>query len=327
MTLKAVIPIFIIVPLLIACVGLVIFCAIKPEYRRVKNFRRISMLVLVLFILMRPAFYTSTSVESSLTNLDIYFVADMTGSMVAKDCGDNDVRRYELAIEDMITIAKRFGGSSYSIIAEDFSVYTALPLTSNFSAFETAARALIPKNSRISSDSDTNTLFDYTNNHIKKNRQRHSDHQVLLFYFGDGEDRVNNKISIPNEIGNTIITGGVFGYGTEAGTEIEEIYSNGTISTSYVYDESNHRVVSSMNEGNIRAIAEALGVKYYLRSNGNLDGSALSDVAVKATEFRTNDETAYEDVYWIFALILLGVMLWEFSYLLNKLLLERKAVK
>ena len=82
-----------------------------------------------------------------------------------------------------------------------------------------------------------------------------------------------------------------------------------------------------MNEGNIRAIAEALGVKYYLRSNGNLDGSALSDVAVKATEFRTNDETAYEDVYWIFALILLGVMLWEFSYLLNKLLLERKAVK
>ena len=89
MTLKAVIPIFIIVPLLIACVGLVIFCAIKPEYRRVKNFRRISMLVLVLFILMRPAFYTSTSVESSLTNLDIYFVADVTGSMVAKDCGDN----------------------------------------------------------------------------------------------------------------------------------------------------------------------------------------------------------------------------------------------
>lgn len=327
MTLKAVIPIFIIVPLLIACVGLTIFCTIKPEYRRAKNFRRISMIVLVLFILMRPAFYMPVQVESALSNLDVYFVADMTGSMVAKDCDNGQKRRYETVIEDMKTIAKRFAGSSYSIVAEDFSTYTPLPLTSNYDSFEIAANALIPKNSRISSDSDTNGLFDYANQHIKKNHQRHPNHQILLFYFGDGEDRTNGTISIPNELANLIVAGGVFGYGTEEGTEIEEVNSYGGISTSYVYDESNHKVVSSLNEGNIRKIAEGLGVKYYIRQSGSLDGSALSDVAMKASEFRTSDETAYEDIYWIFALILLIVMLWEFSYILNKLLLERKAVK
>lgn len=327
MTLKSVIPIFIIVPLLIACLGLAVFCIVRPDYRRVKNFRRIAIIVLVLFIMMRPAFYMPTSIESSLSNLDIYFLVDMTGSMVAKDCNNNETRRYEMAIDDMITVARRFVGSSYSIIAEDFSSYTALPLTSNYDAFETAAHALIPKNSSISSDSDINHLFDYANKHIKTNRLRHSDHQILLFYFGDGEDRVNTKISIPNEITNTIIAGGVFGYGTEAGTEIEVISPYGKITTSYVYDETNHRVVSSLNEGNIRQIAEGLGVKYYIRANGSLDGGALSDVAMKASEFRINDETAYEDIYWIFALVLLGVMLWEFSYIFNKLLLERKSTK
>ena len=327
MTLKSIIPIFIIIPLLIVCLGLVIFCIIKPEYRHAKYFRRISIIALVLFIMMRPAFYMQTSVESSLSNLDIYFLVDMTGSMVAKDCNNNETRRYELAIEDMITVARRFSGSSYSIIAEDFSAYTALPLTSNLEAFETAAHALAPKNSSISSDSDINRLFDYASKHVKTNRLRHSDHQVMLFYFGDGEDRVNTKITIPNEIANTIITGGVFGYGTEAGAEIENINSYGKISTTFIYDETNHRVVSSLNENNIRMVAEGLGVKYYIRANGSLDGGALSDVAMKASEFRANDETAYEDIYWIFALILLGIMLWEFSYIFNKLLLERKAAK
>ena len=82
-----------------------------------------------------------------------------------------------------------------------------------------------------------------------------------------------------------------------------------------------------MNEGNIEKIATGLGVKYYIHNNGGLNTEALSNINAEATDYKMNDESAYEDIYWIFAIVLLGLLLWEFAYVLDKILLERKAIK
>jgi hypothetical protein len=60
----------------------------------------------------RPVFYVQTTVETALNNLDIYFVVDMTGSMIAKDCENGQARRYEKAIDDIIAITFQASDSS-----------------------------------------------------------------------------------------------------------------------------------------------------------------------------------------------------------------------
>ena len=327
MSFKPIIPIYIIVALLVLCIVAIILCIVKVQYRQTRLFRRIAIVIFLLFTMARPVFYVQTTVETALNNLDIYFVVDMTGSMIAKDCENGQARRYEKAIDDIIAIAKRFPGSSYSVLAEDYSFYTALPLTDNYDALDVAAHSLIPKNSKTTSDSDINGLLNYANTHVRRNLTRRRGHQPVLFYFGDGEDRVNSEIFVPNELKNSIVTGAVFAYGTEDGTEIESISSTGTISSSPIKDNNGKIVISSMNEGNIEMIATGLGVKYYIHNNGGLNTEALSNINAEATDYKMNDESAYEDIYWIFAIVLLGLLLWEFAYVLDKILLERKAIK
>lgn len=325
MSFKPLFSIYIIIALAAVCLAFMIFCAIKPEYHQARLFRRTTMVILMLCILARPVFYITTNVGTASTNLDIFFVVDMSGSMVAKDCDNSTKRRYEKAAEDIVYIAKKFNGASYSIVAQDFNTYTAAPLTENLDILEESARSLMPKNSRYTQDSDLSTLLDYTATHIRTNQQHRADHKNLVFVFSDGEDRVNGTTTVPQLLVSNTATGAVFGYGSADGSEIEEI-KDGVITKNPVKDDNNDIVISTINTENLENIAHGMGVKYQNRTEEASEKINLEQVDQEILEIKNSKATAFEDFYWVPALILMGLLLWEFSYDLNKLLQERKAI-
>ena len=328
MTFNSIIPVYIIVILLVACLCFTVFCISKKEFRHTKFFRRIGLIVLLLCTMARPATYDVTPTRVVYNNLDVYFIVDMSGSMSAKDCDGGSTMRYKMAIDDILEISRRFNGSSFSIIASDYSTYTALPLTSDYNMLVTAVNSLSPKNSSLSADSNINDALKQAADHIVRSQNQSTTKRgVVLFYLGDGEDNTNDSIVIPAELKSVALTGLVLGYGTESGAQLYKINSSGQITNDEIKDEYDRNIVSRLNKTNIAKIGDELGLKYSYRNNGMVDVKLLDGINQGLQEYVMEDRDNYKEYYWISALGFIALLLWEFSYILNKILLERKPMK
>lgn len=328
MTFNSIIPVYIIVILLAVCLCFTVFCISKKEFRHTKFFRRIGLIVLLLCTMARPATYDVTPTRVVYSNLDVYFVVDMSGSMSAKDCNGGSTMRYEMAIDDILEISKRFNGASFSVIASDYSTYTALPLTSDYNMLVAAVNSLSPKNSSLSADSNINDALKQAADHIVRYRNQSTTKRgVVLFYLGDGEDNANDSIVIPEELKSVALTGLVLGYGTESGAQLYKINSSGQITNDEIKDEYNRNIVSKLDKTNIAKIGDELGLKYSYRNNGTVDVRLLDGINQGLQEYVMEDRDNYKEYYWIPALGFVALLLWEFAYILNKILLERKPMK
>jgi len=330
MIFNPIIPANILVVFAVIVVGIFIFCLAKKSRRRTTFMRRIGMLALVLVILARPM-VPDTSENKTSANFNVYFAVDMTGSMVAKDYDNQTTRRYEKVIADIKQIAQTFPNAKYTIMVEDYACHTELPLSSSLSELEKTADALKPKTTVMSTGSDLNALLNYVSSHMDTYRARQADQKNVLFVFSDGED-TKSQANISDTLKTMLASGAVFGYGSDNGIQIEQIgHYNEILENNFVYyADDNHQnagnYISKINETKLNEVANAAGIVYLRRTDDGIKTADLNTIAEKAA---ANDHSLinYVDTYWIFSLILLSLLLWEFATVLNKLLLERKPTK
>lgn len=305
--------------------------------------RKIIMLVLLIIILIRPTFSTESS-QKSLSNLNIWFVVDATGSMVAKDVDNGNKRRFELVQEDVADIVKRVPGAKYGVIVQDYTSYLVAPMTTSADAIISTKPYLMPKYSYYAQPTELSELLDAAYSSISSYEKTYPERNDVIVFMSDGEDVSERAKIVSTKNLSSLLDGAVvLGYGSTTGSIIEEIspptsYSDDDgISEDFyvtfykdndkVVTDDKHRVISKLDENNLNRIATSVNGKYYHRDGGAVPDNVISDIQKSATEAQADPDsetTTGAEIYWIFAILLLAVLLWDTEEFIVKLLAERE---
>ena len=81
MTFSPMIPVIIIYILAAGILAFLVFCIMNKKFRKLKVFRRIAIVALIVLSLARPGIGRS-NVERELSDTNVFFVIDNPGSMV-----------------------------------------------------------------------------------------------------------------------------------------------------------------------------------------------------------------------------------------------------
>lgn len=323
-------PIWIIIICAVVLLAAVVFCIIKKPYRKVRNFRRISIMALILLTLAHPVILGGHT-ERNNSNLNVHFIVDCTGSMVAKDMNGGTMRRYEVVKRDINDIIALFPGAKFSISVLDYSARSAMPLSSDANTVKAFADSLRPASTYYASDSSLKNMVENALERIKKYKERDAERANIAIIMTDGEDNASSGgVNISYEAG--LLDGGsVIGYGSEAGVAIEFVNSSGEIDENYfVHENTTYKDhISKLNEANLNRIADTLSIPYYNRSN-NTGLFDRTDNFINLEEvFKRDDSEAdsYIELYWALFLVAFALLLWDFAGIIDGFLLERKAAK
>lgn len=335
------IPLFVIYAIAILLAVAVVFCIIKSKYRKAKYFRRLAVIGLILVALVRPAVGTSGA-ERQLSNLNIFFVIDNTGSMVAQDMNDSKYR-FEVVGEDMKKIVKLFPGSKFSITSLDYGINRVMPLINNPDTVISYINTLQPKQSTLSSDSKLSDLLDAVGEKIEKYSKRFPERSNILIFMTDGEEQDGRKINTPDNLRKHLSGGAIIGYGTTTGSKINLVsYSciaidqkscvgKQIINESVYVKEPNTSIehISKLNEDNLKQVASDLSLPYYNRNASDNKFDNVDNFAKQAAIYNSSDKnaTVLNDLYWIPILFAITILFWDFYSILKGILLERKAAK
>ncbi len=303
--------------------------------------RRLGIIILLIIIFIRPNM-DFEKVNRATINLNIWFVVDATGSMIAKDADAGATRRYEKVQSDVASIVKAVPGAKYGIIMQDFANYNVLPLTYNADAAIAAKTYLSPKWSGYAQPTNLSELIDYSLERISDYSKANPERKNAIILMSDGEDFTDSAITRLKDI-PLIDAAFVLGYGSIEGSLIETVNSlhlleeEGLASQSFyvryigndyrVTVDSDHNVISKLDEKNLLSIARTLGGEYYNRRSGEVPTEvtdSLKEISTVTNEKQESNASTKGEIYYLFALVLLALLLWEGEELLISILLEKE---
>lgn len=321
MTLRMLWPIWamvaVFVPLLALCVWRI--SASRGE-RRVDWVRRTAAVACVAVIGLCPA-VPSTEQDGLVSNAELYFVVDRTGSMAAEDYNGSEPRLHGVS-HDLTALTQALPGSRYAIIAFDSQATRQLPLTTDSRAVRAWADTLRQEITAYSAGSSVDRPLEQLQTTLEAAAERNPSNVRLVFFFSDGENTAGSG-SDPSDgfasfadLAPLIDGGAVMGYGTAEGGKMRSY--DGTDNSGYgtdapyITDDSGNDAISTIDETTLRTIADQLGVQYTHRIEPNDVTSLVSDIDLEAiSDDGRRDLTTYTDVYWPAAALLAALLAWE----------------
>ncbi len=312
--------------LLAATLILVLIAALLVKHRNslVALIRRLAMLVVILMILIRPMITGNTSIRQE-NSLNIYFGIDLTNSMAVEDSKlkHEDAARYKKMAEDIRSISANFLGAKHSIAALDTSVHTLLPLTNDTATVDNYLSAMKASSNEYGSTPSQAELVNYIYNHIEDNHERYPERKNIVFIMSDGEDANESAYARVSEKQKSLVSASyVIGYGSVEGALVPDLkYKNG-----YVLDNDYKPHVSKINESTLKNIASEIGAEYYNWNINSPDEDSFKKMNDSLLKDSDSSISSYQDIYWLLALILIALLLWDFSECINAVFDERKAV-
>ncbi len=315
-----IIPDIAVIAILLLLIGAAVFCGFNNNYRRISNFRRIAIAILVLFSLMRPTI-VDVETERYINKLNVYFVIDNTGSMATKDMIGGKYR-YEQVRDDIIKYVDLFAGAKFSAFVCDYDIYQAVPLSGSTSAILGFAKNLKPKDNSISSWTNLEELLNASADRIEVYNKNNPDRASIVIIMSDGEESGSNEgflSEVPEKLLNNIVGGAVIGYGrVDNNVKVAKIENN-EITKDYI----DH--VSKMDVENLNNIATKLNLNYYDReATTNLFDNNARYLSQFSRYVQEGDINSRLELYWVLAIVILALLLWDFSDILNELFSERK---
>ncbi len=333
------IPIFVtlltLVPLFILCVFMIIKVQPKEsDSTKLTWSRRLVLVLCLIFIALGPCILTKEE-RTSLTNLDILFVVDKTGSMSAEDM-PNSKTRLEVLKSDIERLTYILPPAKFAAIAFDRRASEQVPLTEDSRAVRTWARTLTPEITKYSSGTNLGVSLDTIRSVVNDVRSKNPDDKIVLIFMSDGENNITSEIPSFEELNNLIYSGTVIGYGTPTGGKMKEYYpsisglnnlnklfgnadnshesaADKNAGASYVKDKSGAEAISKINEDNLRKIAKDAGIKYFLRANDeSIDNFAYGVFAKNWHEKPVDKNTLIASLLvWPFEILFAILLLWE----------------
>ncbi|WP_420113581.1 vWA domain-containing protein [Pseudactinotalea sp.] len=288
--------------------------------RRVDWIRRTVMVACVAVIGLCPAI-PSTENDGLVSNAEIYFVVDRTGSMAAEDY-DGGQPRLAGVSHDMTALTQALPGSRYAIIAFDSQSTRQLPLTTDSRAVRSWADTVRQEITAYSAGSSIDRPLDQLRTTLEAAAERNPSNVRLVFFMSDGENTTGSGSDASDgfasfaDLAPLIDGGAVLGYGTAEGGRMRSYdgTSNSGYGTDapYITDDTGADAISRIDETALRTVADQLGIQYSHRIAPDDITPLVSDVNLEAiADDGRRDLTTYTDVYWPAAALLGLLLAWE----------------
>ena len=294
----------------ILCVGMI--CLKKRS--KIAYIRQIIAIVLVFLINLR-IMIPSNNVSSSSQTMDTYvlFVVDDTISMLARDY-DGDTERLTAVKKDCSDIIDELDGAKFAVISFNNNANLVSPFTNNSQYAKDVIGSLYPIEEMYAEGTSMNVSIDMMTDTLKRAREK-ADGNVVVFFISDGEITNEEKLKSFKSAAKYVDGGAVLGYGTSEGGNMY-VKSYYTDREELLEDTSSYPrkpAVSVIDEKNLKSIASDIGVKYInMNDSTNIDSTISKIKKESVSESKDGKVTGYADIYYIFAAMLVVVMMWEF---------------
>ncbi|MCL1790441.1 MAG: VWA domain-containing protein [Peptococcaceae bacterium] len=313
MTINPIIPIW--VMLLICALG--VFVVAKQQDNAALA-RRTIIIALLFIINLRIMAPVGTDVEVS-NNLNVLFVIDTTISMLAEDY-QGETQRLSAVKADCGHIVSELRGARFSIIAFDNHARRLIPYIEDEALTLETIETLQIINEEYSRGSSLNVVRDDLIQSLESAYRKKDEKRInILFFISDGEMTNLDKLKSFTGAKKFIDGGAVLGYGTREGGYMR-VVNKVTGEKEYVQDKTKTPYVhalSRIEEHNLQKIASDMGIDYIeMDQQANIAGK-LKEIDQKLLT-KSVPITTYDDIYYVFVVFLVPLLLWELIDLRRK---------
>lgn len=303
---------------------------------------RLVMVLLLLVVALRPVIPGGQTGPRASGQLEVWFAVDTTSSMAAQDFGPPVVdptdgaqveasTRLAGAKADMMAIAGRLSGASFSLVSFDSTAIQRVPLTSDASALDSAASVLTQEVTSYSKGSSIDEPVGLLTTLLKADSEKNPRNQRVLFYLGDGEQTAAAEPGSFAALAPFISGGRVLGYGTAEGGRMLTFdgYADQYSSPEYIRDYSQSPPVDAVSKTDATAlttIAAQLDIGYSPRTDGAPVDDLVTGLDVGSLSIEPGTPGGATELYWIFA-IPLGLLTVLELIRLSSVIAESRRVK
>lgn len=225
------------------------------SHSRIRRALKNALLVLAVtgigLALARPQ-WGEQAEETHLVGEDILFMLDCSRSMLATDVRPNRLERAKLAILDFV---ERHGGGRIGLVAFAGEAFLQCPLTFDYEAFRETLTGVQDQTIPVPG-TDIGRGLEEALVAMEKDERR-----KIMVLVSDGEDLEKAGVKTAKVLAEKGVIVYTVGVGTAAGTPIQVVNERGQTET--MRERDGRVVLSRLDEGTLRAIAEATKGRYY----------------------------------------------------------------
>ena len=231
--------------------------------------------------------------EVKQVGIDVYLTLDVSLSMTAEDIKPN---RLEKAKHEISKLIQNLRGDRIGLIIFAGEAFVQFPLTTDYAAANLFLSAV-----DVNSIPQPGTAVGPAIDLALKSFKKESETKKAIIVITDGEDHEGNFDSILEEASDKGVAIYTIGLGSPDGVPIP-IYNKSGVQTGFKKDRRGQVVLTKLDEGTLRMLADKAGGKYY-RGSSNEDelDQIYKDLAkIEQTEFGATKITDYDDRFYYF---------------------------
>ena len=286
MIIKGIIPIWL---MLIFCIISSLFVW-KTNHSK-NNLIRKEIIILLVFVMNLRIMIEGTNSQKATNNLDILF-----------------------------SLFEKFDNSSIKYFNDRVNLLTTYTIYLNITneALETinVASKIYAKGSTL------NIVLDDMKKQLESS-DKTDDRVSILFFISDGEITNEDKLKSFSSIQKYVQNGAVLGFGIEQGGKMKikdyddkYTYLEDYTTASYPIPKA----ISRIDENNLKTVASDIGIDYiYMTDKSDIDDKINEIEKMKVTKFENSSDNSYIEIYYIFAIPLIGMLVYEFINYKRKL--------
>lgn len=307
MIIDPIIPIWI---MALICILLLIFIS-KSKKRAIRQI----IIIILIFVINLRIKVTSANVETMATNMDVLFVIDNTLSMIAEDYNGTD-RRLDAVKADCEYIIDELSGANFSIITFNNESAILTPFTKDQMMTKNAISTIKTMDNLYGKGTTLNNPYENMLAQLEKANEKDSSRKTVVFYISDGEITAeDSSLDSFEDLKEYIDDGAVLGYGTESGGRMK--YDSESTDLYYVQDFTGDYAgdaISKIDEENLNKLADDMGIDYiHMTDQSNIDDK-LEKIKAETVSDSENSSKSSVDIYYIFVIPLLGLLIYEFIW-------------
>lgn len=267
------------------------------------RFMPLAILGVLIVVLARP-FIGSSTIEMPASTHNLIVLLDISKSMLAKDISPSRLEFSKRKLRDLVESARQKSRARIGIILFSGESYLYCPLTEDYAVLDHFIRS-------ISTDLITNqgTSIKDAVETARRTIEEVGSGNAALILLSDGEDELFQPAGITQGTAEDNPVIHALGIGTPQGAPIPDSLGG------YIKDERGNIVISKLQEGNLRALAERTG-GYYSRavlSNSDIE-HVLNSVSDQGdAEITGKSITIYNEIG---PLILIPLLLFMLSLII-----------
>lgn len=313
MTLQPIMPAVVLALIAAALLAFVVVRAVRSRGKgeRTSWLVRGVLVLAVIGMALRPGI-PGAEITVASVDLDVVFVVDTTASSAAEDWNGTQPRLDGMRA-DIEALLQDHPGARFAVITFDSSAVLRVPFTSDTTAVSTAVTGITPEIGLYSAGTTVSEPVELLTSTLQRSADAHPERARVVYYLGDGEQTSSADPGSFATAGALTNGGAVLGYGTAAGGKMLEQtgYYDSSSEPVYITDRNTGEpAVSTIDENNLRTIADQLGVEFQLRSVDTAVTPAAVDTQVSSSASGDTVGSRFE-LYWILALLAFALLCWE----------------